>query len=369
MKIALLATQFGDYSAEAARGLMSKVDLLLLADSNQLSRDADPECRSAVKAKARLVTFSQKRKPNRIIACAKSLAALKKFGPDVIVTHEHAHPHVTWIQERARKIAPLLLTVHDPQPHSGRDAEFARRNARWTDAQRNLASALIVHGEHCASAVRLIKPEKRIFSVPHGPILRPRSYAALPKDINFLFFGRMEAYKGLETLLDACPILEKHGFRASINISGSGPEIDRLKPAFSRFPFISVDTNFVQREELIKLMGNSSIVLVPYTEATQSGVVSAAFANARGVIATAVGGIPDWVNDKNGILIQPRDPSALANAILRVSEDPDLAQRLSTGAVDTAETGMSWDSYASIILDCAKQVIGYGSLQEQSEVR
>ena len=93
-------------------------------------------------------------------------------------------------------------------------------------------------------------------------------------------------------------------------------------------------------------------MVAPYSEATQSGVVAAAFANGRPVIATAVGGLPDFViHNRNGLLVPPHDPLALADAILAIIEDRALLARLSAGAAASAAMEMSWDRFADIILD------------------
>jgi glycosyltransferase involved in cell wall biosynthesis len=67
-------------------------------------------------------------------------------------------------------------------------------------------------------------------------------------------------------------------------------------------------------------------------------VIVEAFCRARPVVATRVGGIPDLVQDgTNGLLVEPGDTRALADAIVRILSDPALAERLSAGAHASAD--------------------------------
>ena len=62
-------------------------------------------------------------------------------------------------------------------------------------------------------------------------------------------------------------------------------------------------------------------------------------------IATSVGGIPEWItNGENGILIPPRSPEAVADAILRLSKDPDFRSRLGAAARATILARGKWDT-------------------------
>jgi D-inositol-3-phosphate glycosyltransferase len=78
--------------------------------------------------------------------------------------------------------------------------------------------------------------------------------------------------------------------------------------------------------------------------------VAAAFAAGRPMIATAVGGLVDFVQDgENGLLVPGHDPDALAEAIRRLMDDPALWRRLADGAARTAREEATWERYAQIV--------------------
>jgi glycosyltransferase involved in cell wall biosynthesis len=101
---------------------------------------------------------------------------------------------------------------------------------------------------------------------------------------------------------------------------------------------------------VIQAMQEAAIVVLPYDEATQSGVLSIAFANARPVVATAVGAVQEVVTDDNGLLVPARDPERLAEAMGRALTDQALWARLSAGAARTAADDMDWAAVAEILL-------------------
>ena len=77
------------------------------------------------------------------------------------------------------------------------------------------------------------------------------------------------------------------------------------KSAYDKLDYIQFVNRFIPDIELANLIANSIFVVVPYTEATQSGVIMSAYAFAKPVIATNVGGLPEMVgNDEFGKIIE-----------------------------------------------------------------
>jgi glycosyltransferase involved in cell wall biosynthesis len=94
--------------------------------------------------------------------------------------------------------------------------------------------------------------------------------------------------------------------------------------------------------------------VLPYLNATQSGVLAAALGNGRFAIVSDVGGLRDIVaQNRNGLLVPPGDSDALAEAIRRVASDVDLRRRLSLGARQLAEQELDWSRIVSNTWDVA----------------
>jgi glycosyltransferase involved in cell wall biosynthesis len=252
-----------------------------------------------------------------------------------------------------RLCCPLVLTVHDPTPHSGRDSNLPRRATGLTQLGRRLASLLVVHGAYCERQIRSLESTggRAVVRSMHG-VLMTAAAAIRGEPATFLFFGRMEAYKGLDVFADALSILAGRGTPCSADIAGTGLELDRLAEQLASIPGVRVVNRFVSDAEALAAFGRSSCVVLPYKDATQSGVVAAAFGAGRPVIASAVGGLPDVVTDGcNGLLVPPGDAPALADAMERVIRSPELLERLTAGARATAAGALNWDHIAAAMLE------------------
>jgi glycosyltransferase involved in cell wall biosynthesis len=85
----------------------------------------------------------------------------------------------------------------------------------------------------------------------------------------------------------------------------------------------------------------------PYVDATQSGVVMTAYAFDRPVVATRVGGLPEYVHDgQTGLLVAERDPVALAAALVSVLTNASLRDHLGEGIRVARTTEFDWSRAA-----------------------
>jgi glycosyltransferase involved in cell wall biosynthesis len=128
------------------------------------------------------------------------------------------------------------------------------------------------------------------------------------------------------------------------------PIVDRL---VREFPTRATGIPWLTPADVAKLLDDSTLLAMSSASEGLPRVIMEAFARGRPVVATAVGGIPDLVDTgRNGLLVEPGDAQALADALLRVLEDRQLAERLSRGALDSAER-LRWtpDRYANALRD------------------
>ena len=263
----------------------------------------------------------------------------------VHVTGTHAWNPLVAVFTKLRG-KPLLYTVHDPQEHGG--APLSIRVSNWITTR--MADAFIVltrYGEQqlIAKGVQAGK----IHIIPHGAysFFRKwqRSDARARKII--LYFGRFEPYKGLETLVAAFSSLRHDIPGWTLMLAGSG----RLPTTLLRPmpPGIEIRSGYVPDEDVAGLMQRARLVVVPYTEATQSGVIATAYAFGRPVIATSVGGLVEMVaQGKTGLLVPPNDVPALARAIRSLTLNSDRLRRMSRQAQSLGRTAMHWDRIAQM---------------------
>jgi glycosyltransferase involved in cell wall biosynthesis len=354
MRIAVIAPHFPEYTLRMANGLAAGAEVLLFVEAGQLDAEfGGREVAVASGVTLCRVTYETLGDYRQI------MDEIRRFGPDVVHIQEAAGLKkavmTAAITRAMRRAAAIALTVHDPSPHEGRDAAIARRTAPFRHYVRGRADLVVVHGASCRAEYQnfYLKPGQRLMSVDHGVLFNDAGVIGGAADrLSLLFFGRMEAYKGLDVLLQAVEELAREPVEFGLVIAGRGPELDRLQRHFEALAGVSVFNGFVPPNKLIDAIRSADAILLPYLSATQSGVLAGAFGNGRFVIASAVGGLPDVVADgENGLLVPPGDPHALAGAIRRVALDRELKERLMAGARATGEGRLSWKRIATSLLE------------------
>jgi len=248
-----------------------------------------------------------------------------------------------------QKNIPLVATVHDVNLHPGDTVNF--RTALIFFRIIDLADQIIVHGDSLAHELSRLYgvSEKRINVVPHGnhdiylsvseEVTRHR-----PEPGHVLFFGRMKRYKGLEYLMKAAPLIASKIKNLKIVVAGEGEDLDRLAPHLRDIPYFEIHNRFLTHPEAALLFARASVVVVPYIEGSQSGPVHMAFSFGRPVVATTVGAIPEIVeNGREGFLVSPRDKNGLAEAIIRILANPEMAEKMGKYARQKADGPLNWD--------------------------
>jgi glycosyltransferase involved in cell wall biosynthesis len=110
---------------------------------------------------------------------------------------------------------------------------------------------------------------------------------------------------------------------------------------------VIMDLRYIPLNEIGALMELATAVVYPYRSSTQSGSLQVAYTFGKPVIATAVGGLPEVVEDgKSGFLVQPHSITDLAEKISSVMNDPSLAAEMGRYARHLSVTRFNWDSIA-----------------------
>jgi glycosyltransferase involved in cell wall biosynthesis len=173
----------------------------------------------------------------------------------------------------------------------------------------------------------------------------------------------MESYKGLDILLDAGALLSAADIPVTIILAGRGPELSRLRSRLQDTNYTEVIDRYLSPDEAISEIQQAQIVVAPYTDATQSGVVAAAYAGGRPVVASRIGGLEESVEDqKTGLLVAPNDASALAIAIRSIVENPKLWSHLAEGALNASEGTHSWVAISDQLMGTYDSLRNHSSL-------
>jgi glycosyltransferase involved in cell wall biosynthesis len=326
------------------------------ADVALLSRDHDQEfghrpgaaeefvSAAATPAVRRWPISGRLRSPRGLAGALRVRRARQRFCPDVIHMQESICNDPRLLLAAGVLPRRFALTVHDPIRHPG---EAGSRASLLSDRALVRAAGLIfVHGSALRDELLAVAgPRAPIVVVPHG--IDPGEAEPLPERPAVLFFGRLGYYKGIDVLLDAMATVWSELPEATLTIAGAGELEDH--PALSD-PRVTARVEHVPDAELPALFAAARCVVLPYRQASQSGVGSLAKRYGRPLVVTAVGGLPELVADGSGLTVLPEDPPALAGGLLAVLGDRDLAERLGRAGAATAARGADWDSVAETTL-------------------
>ena len=114
---------------------------------------------------------------------------------------------------------------------------------------------------------------------------------------------------------------------------------------------------FVTDPEIPALFRRADVVVLPYLEADQSGVLYTALAFGKPIVASAVGGFPEVAAHGALRLVEPGDPGALAEALARLLGDPEARRQLADAAAAAAAGPYSWDAAAAKTLALYERLI------------
>ncbi|NLX48637.1 MAG: glycosyltransferase family 4 protein [Methanospirillum sp.] len=265
------------------------------------------------------------------------IAAVQSERPDILHFNGASLWYALLLPLLSRRF-PVVVTIHDVSPHTGSrawDQELARRLfLRYADAA-------FVHGEW---ARRQLDAPIPVYPIPHGDYSFFTESAVESRgaaEDTVLFFGRIEEYKGLQYLLEAMPLVWDVLPGTRLVIAGSGdlaPYRDQLGDGR-----IEVQNRFIDDKEVPDFFARARLVVLPYVEGTQTGIIPIAYAFRLPVVVTDVGSIPEVVEEgRTGHIVPPRDPRALADAILKLLQNEPLRASMGTAAHEKMTRELSW---------------------------
>lgn len=243
------------------------------------------------------------------------------------------------------------LTVHDPVVHPG--DKISARGQRMNRLAVRHAGLIFVHAETLREELmRVERPSGAVVVVPHG--VDPGEAVPLPDKPAVLFFGRISHYKGIDVLCEAMRDVWEALPEATLTVAGRGDL--EPHPALED-PRTTLLEGHVPEADVAGLIKAATCVVLPYRQASQSGVGSRVKPFARPLVVTDVGGLPELVADGSGLVVPPEDPARLAEALTTVLRDRATAERLGAAGAATAEREGSWDVVAERTLDAYRRYL------------
>ena len=259
-----------------------------------------------------------------------------------------------------RRGVPVIHTLHDLDPHGG--VRFGPLIRLWNRLIIGSGCHLLVHArryrdELLARGV----PSERVTCVPllHGFLAADRPWPPVwaegqpgegaeeqgcagdaaqsglyvGRKLTVLFFGRVEAYKGVDLLLAAWAQIADETPAARLVIAGPVAKGITLPPLA---PGVELRDRRIADDEAEALFREADVLVLPYRDATQSALVAAGYTFGVPAIVTDTGALPEYVvPGETGWVAPPGDAPALAEALRQALRSPEALRRMGL-------TGRAW---------------------------
>lgn len=248
----------------------------------------------------------------------------------------------------------MVLSVHDPLPHI--NVRSWRSDLQLKIAYKLIGNLIIFNSVQKEEFVRRYGLQKsNIFLSQLSAYTYLTAFDTskpIIKGDYILFFGWVREGKGIENLLPAMMQVHEQLPSLQLVVAGKGTYYFD-KSTYDGLDYITFLNRFIPDYELANLIANCRFVVVPYTEATQSGVIMSAYAFSKPVLATNVGGLPEMVGDDEfGKVIEADSVEAIKEGILQMAGDSCYLKEKGDNISKAYFTGdKSWASIVKEVFD------------------
>lgn len=263
---------------------------------------------------------------------------------------------------------PIVATIHDPVSHQGQEIGIGLCTVDFRVVALRIATlavdAIIVHGTECKQqAVAAGYPANKITVFPHGlyshfeaadtgadPIIDDEH-----DDNNvLLFFGKIRPNKGFDripAIVDAVATEVDDVTALVAGTSDVGWQIDRAAlertvDSLRRHDRIELHDRYIPSDQVGRFFRSATAVVLPYYDATASGVAMTAYAFETPLVASHTGDMGRMIErDQTGLLADPEDTAELADKAIEVLTNDSLREQL-TEHIHEQKEQYAWSTIA-----------------------
>ncbi|MDI6644892.1 MAG: glycosyltransferase [Methanobacteriaceae archaeon] len=275
-----------------------------------------------------------------LTAIFKLLIMVKKYDIDLIHAHYIIPPGLIAVIAGKISKTPVVLTIH------GTDIFILSRKSILKPVikfiLKNSAKIFVVSNAVKKEVMKIDNVEHKTkitwnavdlerFNPNNKNLFKEKLGLELDKPI-ILFVGNLVSQKGVEYLIKAKKYIKTDSY---LLIVGNGPLQKELKTIVKNEDL--KDVLFIgPRDDVEMIMPQCDVVVLPSISESFGIVILEAMASGVPVVATNTGGIPEIVTTDVGIIVEPRNPMAIANAVDQILSDPKLKSELGINAREKA---------------------------------
>lgn len=314
--------------------------------------------------------------------CRKLRRFLHEHHVDVMwLRYPAAYATELWLECRRRRIPCFYEAVGDPvvQFELANRYPFpvqwlAKAVARWHEREMKAIARTTPIVAVAQSLANKLGAD-RTYWLPASTVIQEEMYyredTCLSKPYRVLYVGGLLPYKSLDTLISAIALVQRRGYEVHLSIVGDGTERQSLQslaaevllPNTYQFHGYCSDPR-----RLDQFYRESDLFAMSSVTEGFPRVILEAMARGLPVVATDIVGIPDLVrHGETGLLVPPRNPRALADAIIRVVEDGNLRRRLIAGGYEIARQHTA-EAFLRKVVDFIREQVGVDLLEQEAAV-
>ncbi len=357
LKVVYLTSEsYIDHSYTVIQELQKHIELKVFIQAKEQTIEIDRWCK---KFSAEFVQRRRFRNPLSFISEILFLNRIRKLKPDVVWFNTMTVYQVLLADILLKK---FLVVMHDVDLHP----ESSDRHGLFS-VKMTMKFAL---KKICAAS----KTQAEIFNTLHGffppvfqlPVIN--YYKECGEEIvsskksskvKFFFFGSVERYKGIDTLLDAAEILQSKGLEFELNIYGmlkydKEVIINRIRNIINA----SIYNEFIDYKKIHSIYKQNDVLVLPYKEVTQCGPLLIGYSESVPAICSDLNGFREYVSDSVDSVIFDNTAAGLARKMEEIIKDPSIIQKLSSGIENNAVKKFSMTSLAGDYVENFKKSAG-----------
>jgi glycosyltransferase involved in cell wall biosynthesis len=283
-----------------------------------------------------------------------AVARLARAFRAVDLVHTHGHFGVNVAGRVAAKLAGATVISHMHIENAFRTSPGRGAQVRLDNATARLCTAIVAVSDATrASLERQGYPQSKLHTIHNGieepPPVDPAELAPRP---TILQVARLAEVKGQRTLLRALAQLDASAVLVGRDIEHAGAYERELRDEAHRLGVSDRVVFAGGRDDVPALLAACDVFCLPSSAEGLPIVVLEAMASARPVVASAVGGTPELVDDGvTGLLVPPESPEALASALASLLSDPERARALGEAGRDRVRSEFSLERSTARVLD------------------
>lgn len=291
------------------------------------------------------------------------LNALTKSSYDIVHIQGPSWLFFLFIPFLKIKRKPIFWTIHDVDFRAsnpgirGKLESFQLSLLCQNSLLRKYSNTIIVHGSRLKDKLISKGVDKnKIHVLPHFDYrymldLDSKFYPDAV-DGYVLLFGKIKPYKGIDVFLKASHIVRKNlGDNFKVIIAGKG-DMSFLNQVFSSEDkeYIQVLNRYISDSEISTLLRNARFLVLPYLDASQSGVIPLSYTFSKPVIVSNVGSIAEYVESgKTGMIFEVGNVNQLANCMTAMFQDIATCVQMGKNAHEKMTKEMSLEKCSAFL--------------------